>query len=386
MPVQGWLTGYELGYEEFGSGITATISVMPNMAVTDLGASGKHVLLVQLDRQAEDRGRARVYVAGPDGSLPRLVYTTTSGIKNARLSPDERYALVITVDHVEEERGRMAAVLVDLESDVPPRTLAENDAMVYFGDTWMHVDQAMGVSATFLRQGYFKNKLLIATIDWDASSRRYATNISLIDPEHPNWTKSVARIPAEGQMGWGLPIFEQRDSNALVIHADYDDNPYLPGKPVTSALSIVQFAPRQAPWTYIPVQPLSYERVYLASPQKSGYRPGFSNFMVAGKHLIYSANTAYGSDFTTTFYRVPLLELGKTDPERTEVFSVTRHGGNYAGPSVAMGAGMFAYVDEGNALHARTYDGAVDVVLERGVQFLRSDGDVGYSFFTSWLR
>lgn len=387
MPVQGWPEGFELGYEEYGSGITSTVSITRNMVVTDLGASGKHVLIAQLDREAEDRGRVRLFVAGPDGSQPRLVYTTTSGIKNARFSPDERYAVVITVDHIEERRGRMAAVLVDLQSGAPPRTLVENDAMVYFGDTWMHVDEAMGVSATFLHKGYFKNKLLVATALWDWTTKGYATDIVLIDPEQPNWTKSIARLPVEGQSGRGVPIFEHGDGNRLVIHSSYYDSPYLPRTPVTSSLSIVQFEPRQVPYTFIPVQPLSYEHVYLAPPQNSGYRPNFSNFVVRGNDLIYSADTAYNTNFTSTFYSMPLLELGKKEPERTEVFSFTRTGNTGPLPSVVLGPGMFAYVDENNALHARTYDGSVDVVLERGVRFLRSDTSYySFSYYTAWLR
>ena len=387
MPVQGWPEGFELGYEEYDSGITATLSIAHNMVVTDLGATGKHVLIAQLDREAEDRGRARLYVAGPDGSQPRLVYTTTSGIKNARFSPDERYVLVITVDHIEEERGRMAAVLVDLQSDAPPRTVAENDAVVYFGDTWMHVDEAMGVGATFLYKGYFKNKLLVATTLWDWAAGGYATDINLIDLEQPNWTKSIAHLPSNGQSGRGVPIFEHGDGNALVIHSSYYDGSYLPGTPVTSSLSIARFEPKQVPYTYLPVQPLSYYHVYLAPPQDSGYRPRFSNFAVRGKDLIYSADTAYDTDFTSTVYSVPVFELGRKEPERKEVFSFTRSRGNGPLPSVVMGPGMLAYVDEGKALHARTYDGGVDVVLERGVQFLRSESSYySYSYFSAWLR
>jgi hypothetical protein len=133
------------------------------------------------------------------------------------------------------------------------------------------------------------------------------------------------------------------------------------------------------------VQPLSYERVFLASPQDSGYRPNFSNFMVRGKDLIYSVDTAYNTVFTSTFYSVPTFELGKKEPERKEVLSFTRLGDNGARPSVVMGPGMFAYVDESNALHARTYDGGVDVVLERGVRFLRSESNY-YSYYSAWLR
>ena len=385
MPVQGFPEGFELGYEEYGSGITSTLRIAHNMAVTDLGATGKHMLVAQLDREAEDRGRVRLYVAGPDGSQPRLVYTTTSGIKNARFSPDERYVLVITVDHIEEERGRMAAVLVDLQSDAPPRTLVENDAVVYFGDTWMHVDQAMGVSASFLYKGYFKNKLLVASTLWDAAARGYATDIRLIDLEQPNWTIGIAHLPSDGQSGSGVPIFEHGDGNALVIHSSSYGRSYLPRTPVTTSLSIARFEPSQVPYTYLPVQPLSYERVFLASPQDSGYRPNFSNFMVRGKDLIYSVDTAYNTVFTSTFYSVPTFELGKKEPERKEVLSFTRLGDNGARPSVVMGPGMFAYVDESNALHARTYDGGVDVVLERGVRFLRSESNY-YSYYSAWLR
>jgi hypothetical protein len=387
MPLQGWPEGFELGYEEYGSGITSTISITHNMVVTALGATGKHILIAQLDREAEDRGRVRLYVAGPDGSQPRLVYTTTSGIKNAGFSPDERYVLVITVDHIEEKRGRMAAVLVDLESDAPPRTLAENDAVVYFGDTWMHVDEAMGVSATFLYKGYFKNKLLVATTLWDSTARAYATDVIFVDPEQPNWAKGIAHLPTDGQSGRGVPIFEHGDGNTLVIHSNYYDSPYLPRTPITSSLSIVRFEPRQVPYTFIPVQPLSYQRVYLAPPQNSGYRPDFSNFVVRGKDLIYSANTAYNTDFTSTFYSVPVFELGKKEPERTEVLSFTRSRNNGLLPSVVRGPGMLAYVDEGNTLHALTYDGSVDVVLERGVRFLRSEGSYySFSYYSAWLR
>lgn len=384
MPAEGWLPGYEIDYEAYGSSLTSTISIAPNMVVTDLGAKGRHVLLAELDRLAPDRGRARLYLAGPDGSQPRLVYTTTSAIKNARISPDERYALVITVDHIEEARGVMAVVLLDLEGKAPPRTLVENSDVVYASDTWQHINETLGVSATFLYRGYFSSKVLFAVTSWDFHAQRYVTNVKMIDLEHPDWSLSVAQMPAEGQRGRGLRVYEQADGKALVIYANADRTPYLPGTPVTSTLSIIKYAERQAPYTYVPVQVVDSPYAFLAPPQRSGLRPNFSSFMVAGERLVYRADSVYYSDYTTTLYNLPLSELGKKEPTRTAVFSATWTTNGAPPQSCIAVPSMFVYTDEGNVLHARTYDGDIDVVLERGVSFLRSNSNSSY--YLSWLR
>jgi hypothetical protein len=384
MPAEGWLPGYEIDYEAYGSSLTSTISIAPNMVVTDLGAKGKHVLFAELDRLAPDRGRARLYLAGPDGSQPQLVYTTTSAIKSARLSPDERYALVITVDHIEEARGVMAVVLLDLEGKAPPRTLAENNDVVYARDTWQHVNETLGVSATFLYKGYFASKVLVAVTSWDFNTQRYVINVKMIDLEHPDWSLSVAQMPAEGQRGMGLRVHEQADGKALVIYANADPTPYFAGRPVTSTLSIIQFAERQAPYTYVPVQAVDYPSTFLAPPHRSGRRPDFLSFMLAGKRLVYGVDSLYYSDHTTTFYNVPLSELGKQEPARTTVFSATWAANGGPPLSWIAAPAMFVYTDEGNVLHARTYDGDIDVVLERGVRFLRSNSS--FSYYLSWLR
>ncbi|MEA2572826.1 MAG: hypothetical protein QOH93_124, partial [Chloroflexia bacterium] len=176
-----------------------------------------------------------------------------------------------------------------------------------------------------------------------------------------------------------MPVYEQADGNWLVI-------PTLPRlsnmnsqEPVTVSLSIVQYDIALAQWTYVPARPTTYKEVVLSRDRTIGSRPNLSGFILVGDRLIYEAFFFNPEEFTSIFYSVPLADLNKKEPALTEVFKVTQAPERHA-PTQSWfpGPNMFVYTDEQHALHARTYDGAIDLVLERGVDFVESDWYYGY--------
>lgn len=372
LQLQGLFGKSEIAYEAHGSNITSTISIAPNMGLVGFGEEGKHVLLAEFDPQAPGLGALKLYAAGPDGSQARLVYTTTGTIRSARLSPDERYVLLTIVEHITEGSGKMAAVLVDLESNAQTRTLVTADARVSRTQSAMFVNGESGLSAAFLRRGYFANKIAVTI-----NSVGQGTEIRLIDPNHPEWSRTLARAPVEGNASRPtyIPIYQQADGKALVINMSSGvESTFVTRGPITVSLAIVQVDPPLAQWTYLPVRATTYKGVVLTQEGKLDYRRDFAIMQVAGDRLVYGARFIDVSGYTTTFYSVPLADLGKKEPSLTEVFSVTRSE-NRPPPYTSWMAGenMFVYTDEQHALHVRTYDGALDLVLERGVSFLRNE-------------
>ncbi|MDQ3706283.1 MAG: hypothetical protein M3437_13930 [Chloroflexota bacterium] len=371
LPIEGSIAGYEVDYEAYGSGLTSTVRIAPNMAVVDFGAQTGQLLLARFDPEAPETGGLELFIAGPDGSRPRLIYTTTGTIKTARFSPDGRYVLITTLEHIEGVNGKMTAVLLDLEGDAEPRMLVEVAVAVSLSGSRMTWDESSGLRAVFLHSGHFANNVLLTI-----NNRKSGSEIKLIDPEHPDWSRTLAAAHNTGSVY--TPVFmhayEQPDGDSLVIYSAPRS-----GIDASATLSIARYDIALAQWTYVPVRVETYEQVILSPERRPDNAPGFTSFMVVEDRLFYAAYSYNRNEWTTIFYSVPLADLGKKAPALTEVFQRTRSPeSRSASSSWTPGPNLFVYTDEQHALHVRTYDGAIDLVLERGVEFVLSNWSYGY--------
>lgn len=378
LPVEGALAGYEVAYEAYGSGLTSTIGIAPNMAIVDFATQSDQLLLARFDPEAPTTGGLELYIAGPDGSRPRLIYTTTNSIRTAFFSPDGRYLLVTSLEHIEGVNGKMAAVLLDVMGEAEPRTLIEVAVTVRVNGTRTNWDESSGLRATFLRRGHFANKVLVTVSNPNSDSE-----IKLIDPEHPDWSRTLAVARNKGNIYTPVYMhpYEQADGNSLVIYtvprSRVDSS--VAGKPITGTLSIAHYDIALAQWTYVPVRVEAYEEAILSPERQPDNARDFTHFMVVGDRLVYGAFFFNRDEFITIFYSVPLTDLNKKEPALTEVFKTTRSPNNQPySESWLLGPNMFIYTDEQQALHVRTYDGAIYLVLERGVEFVRSSWFYGY--------
>ena len=378
LPIEGALAGYEVAYEAYGSGLTSTIGIAPNMAIVDFAAQSEQLLLARFDPEAPTTGGLELFMAGPDGSQPRLIYTTTNSIRTARLSPDGQYVLITSLEHIEGVNGKMVAVLLDVMGEAEPRTLVEAAVTVRINGTRVIWDQSSGMRAIFLRRGHFANKVLVTINNRDSGSE-----VKLIDPEHPDWSRTLAVAHNKGNVYTPVSMqpYEHPDGNSLVIYTAPKSamDGSVTGKPITGTLAIAQYDIALAQWTYVPVRVTTYEQAILSPERKPDNTRDFTSFMVVGDRLFYAAYSYNRNEFTTIFYSVPLADLGKKEPALTEVLERTQSAeSRYVPQSWAPGPNMFIYTDEQHALHVRTYDGAIDLVLERGVEFVRSNWFYGY--------
>jgi hypothetical protein len=83
---------------------------------------------------------------------------------------------------------------------------------------------------------------------------------------------------------------------------------------------------------------------------------------------------------TIALYSLPLEQISSNRVRSTQIYGQTISSNWFA--QFAFGRGLFAYLDSGE-LHARTYDGKTDVLLERGVQALY---ETNYYDNWTWLR
>jgi hypothetical protein len=373
LPLFGMFAGSEVAYEAYGSGITSTINVPYNTVLLDFGVDAGHLLLARFDPDAPGTGGLELFASGPDGTQLRLIYTTTNSITNARFSSDERYVLVTTIENTEGGNGKMAVVLLDLEGNEEPITLIEAAAKVTKTKTSLNWNESTGLSAYFLRRGHFANKVLVTI-----SNPSTGTEVKLIDPEHPPWSRTVAQVPTTS---FYMQTYEQPDGNSLVIYASPKEFVSSPGsgEPFTGTLSIAKYDVALAQWTYVPVRVTTYKEAVLTPGLKAEYSPNFSSFTLVGDRLVYAAYLFSSKTYTTTFYSVPVDDLDSKQPALTELFQVVQLPQvRFTYESWFPGPNMFVYTDEQHALHARTYDGVIDLVLERGVEFVRSNWLFGY--------
>ncbi|MDQ3929309.1 MAG: hypothetical protein M3328_09195, partial [Chloroflexota bacterium] len=373
LPLQGMFAGNELAYQGYGSSITSTIDIAPNMAVADFGTKAGYLLTAEFDPKAPGTGGLKLYVTAPDGTQRRLVFTTTDSIRTARFSADDRYVIITTVQHTEGGNGKMAAVLLDLEQETEPRTLVETAVRVTRTGTSLILTGSSELGTYFLRRGHFANYVLVTITDSNSGSE-----VKLFNPAHPEWSRTIAQVPTATVY---MPTYEQPDGNTLITYASPREgmNTLVAGRPITGTLSIAQYDVALAQWTYVPVRVTTHEGVVLSPERKSEYGSDFTSFMLVGDRLAYGAFFFNPIEYSTIFYSMPLADLDKEQPAITELFKVAQSPETrFTYQSWFPGPSLFVYTDEQHALHVRTYDGAIDLVLERGVEFVRSNWFYGY--------
>ncbi|MDQ5824725.1 MAG: hypothetical protein M3441_11030 [Chloroflexota bacterium] len=378
LPIEGSIAGYEVTYEAYGSGVTSTVSIAPNMAIVDFGPRTEQLLLVRFDPEAPETGGLELFISGPDGSQRRLIYTTTHSVRTAQFSPDERHILITTLEHIEGINGKMAAAMLDLEGDAEPRTLFETAVPVSISGSRLIWDQSWGLRANFLRRGHFANKVLVTI-----NNRASGTEVKLIDPDHPDWSRTLAVAHNKGNVYTPVYMqpYEHPDGNSLVIYTVPRSHldPSISDRPITGSLSIAEYDIALAQWTYVPVRVDAFQEAILSPARQPDVSRYFTHFMVIEDRLVYRAYFYSEDDLTTIFYSVPLGDLHNKEPALTELFRSTQLANNQPFPERWLyGPDMFIYTDEQHALHVGTYDGAIDLVLEQGVEFVRSNWSYGY--------
>jgi hypothetical protein len=197
--MQGAWPNFDLVYQEFGSGVVQPVRLPgPNGTVVALSAGGDRMLVAERMPGVAGRTVSNLYLCGPDGSAPRLLFTQDGGFINAQLSPAGDYTLLHTYTALGAGSERHAIILLRLDPQAVPRILATGTA----------TRPTVSVGATFIADGVFAGHALVAT--WGDSSR-----ISLFNPAVPD--KALISTEVAGQPRFNAYATAQGSGGGVII-------------------------------------------------------------------------------------------------------------------------------------------------------------------------
>ncbi len=321
---------------------------------------------------ADNKSSTELYLAGADGSHPRLVFSTTGTLASALLSPDDRHALVVASEAPANLAGSLAvsAILLTLDGSIPPRTLQRislDEASAAYNIP-SPLAGRLSLSGVFLENGVFKNKLLLS---WSEGSPVTGIRIRLLDVANPDNILTEADMPDE-QIGV-LPVVESPDGRSLLLYEQDAAPTPVAGKPLTVYLEVLQAETGTGK-----VKANGYNIPLPPANASSDSTPYFMNPTVRGSNLIYSVETFTTMPETTSAYSLPLADPsdqnsdGRGAAQPLQLFShiwpATQSIGDTGPEPVGVpGPGAYASTDSSGTLHAHLYDAAGDISLEPGV-------------------
>jgi Tfp pilus assembly protein PilE len=346
--IRSGYSGYYLYYQAFDSPRVVPVTWSgPEQMVMDLGQDGRHFLLAVATTDQAGNPINRLYLAdaamgghgdnNPDNLKAHLLYTFDGGFQTARLSPDNRYVLVVTFSpHIGQMRETHSAVLIDTQSTGQPLVITRR--------TTNDLGRAgfPAVSADFLTKGPLAGKAIIG--EWGSNR----SSIILLDPARPQLY--LTRVLAKGgpfQRVWAME-YEDRPGVVLAWQNGLDGTaPYEPNITVVE-VTANQFASRSA------AIPLETGSVLVGTWLRDGY--------LLYRTRAYSSGPDPGS---YTLYSVPLSELDSSNLTPTPIYEARASRGSSPVPARAFNIGpkMLVYT-LGTEVHARTYDGSVDLSLD----------------------
>jgi hypothetical protein len=362
----------------------------PEWMVADIPASGERILLLELREpggrhpgEATPANPNRLYVANPDATDPRAVYTFTGQLRAVQISPDARHALLRIDDplfdgNAQSNLVRQSVVLVSLEDGEDTILLQRPLPASLLGQSEVPI-----MGGSFVARGPLAGKVVL--MDWRRRDlngpRNRAGNpfslLSIIDPDRPRVTPIVLRIDGE-PFTHGNPVAlvvtEQNHGPAaqtlLVRPVQWGGS-----VPMTNTMTVATVV------TDLPASPhegLSLDVSYTVARLPLDKQEIIQGMRMRGDNLVYNTVDFAGHAGSVVPYAVrsvPLSDLsgGQVSPveayrgtEPSETFSPYR-------ASWVAGDNWLAYVKDGE-LHARSYLGDADVVVEDGVTNLYTFG------------
>jgi hypothetical protein len=364
--VDGGFPGYEFGYQPLGDNPSVIPPPArglnlpgPDWVVIDLFSDSGKILLAQVAASDAVSATSRLYVANADGTNPQLAYSFTGQLRSAQLSPDARYILMTTDGPFRNNLfGRQTVYLLDLAAGGRNGLAAK---ILTPGRVWQH-EPWMG--GAFLRSGPDAGKILLG--EWDSEYMTFA----IVDPARPD--ERPFKITFEGNpFGTGNPLglmWEGHESDGLLL---VWPNAWRGPSTGGNKMNIIRIKDT-GDWYSLSELPLeSKERVAGA--------------WVRGSSLVYGSTGRASEHAANAVYGLPLSALDAQNLKPTLVYTGTvldPGDPTLRASSWSTGPGMLAYSD-GRNLHARTYDGKVDLLLENGVT-----GFYAFSVYDRmhWLR
>jgi hypothetical protein len=285
---------------------------------------------------APSMARTRFYLAAADGSHPRLVDDLAGWPGSTEISPDGRFLLLTMYRPLTGNRGLGTTLLLDLTGQIPTRPLAQMP---------LDLDHQRPIGgAAFIREGPRQGQVLIVGDDpRDPQLRIYDPGGRNLDP--------LVQVPSAPDLSEITSLQAGPDGALLISVAD---SSYIGG----GRAGLLAYLDPQERLTIIHPSPAG--DLYLS---QAWLRPGRLVYEVQDRGLESEAHYAV--------YSLALDHLGATDPAPTEIYRGTISTQEWNEPTTTLtswriGPGAIAYVTKSGELHARSFDGTVDVVLESG--------------------
>lgn len=359
----------EMAYQPYTGGPAATVQIPPSTEIAggetivsiDPG-SNKYLLAEWMGADSfgvSAETTVNLYLCAMGENTRQLVYTHKGGgLQSAELSPSGRFVVVHTYTRLASpDSEEQTTVLVDLQDGSRTATLLTMTVARGASSAPLPV-----MTSTFVRRGALTESLVLA-LHLPAT-----THIQLLDPMHdPNTVNSLRTdVRIEGTTYKNWEVTGQSAAGVLVIGQEAN----VESTPVTNTLSLIRISPDGRQETH--------------NIQVSAFS-GITDAFVEGDGIMWT-NYEYVS---AAEMRRPVRSLyslkGSNTDEAVRLFTTDGIEGTYLrpDPSFRLGDKLLAYTD-GDELHARTYDGKLDMVLERGVPTVIEDAHG--SFYTDHLK
>jgi hypothetical protein len=356
------LNGTSSLYENYTTSLTSTITMkLPrtiaqpfnHATIMDFDSSGSRYLLARSQPDSLDSSiLVTIFYLGQAGGDLRTIYTwkpSGGGIYSAQFSPDGRYVLINGYLPWEAASRFEEAQLIDLQGDLTPRMLTPTTVELTSNLPPTPPTDSNWLSATFLKDGPFKGKVLIAAYD---GKQHY---LRVIDP---------------AQTGELIPLVDLQvpSANPIVwtVHPGNDD---------ISLVSGQEIVPTDYPLVEVPLWFIALSRngSSTVTRLRTLVNTNLDYAMLAGDRLAYSTyeRGQNGRD-TRSVFSFPISRLGVEGENAWTMFTQADSASGqdvFAFGDYSLGPTLLAYVSD-NDLHARLYDGSVDVVLEHHVTYL----------------
>ena len=334
--------------------------------VMDLMPGGEYALLAEMTRADEGGMTSSLYLVNANGTDRRLLYTYNGSFRTARFSADGEYVLFTAYgptfrrynsdyDGTNEKfrySERQAVVLLSRANDWQPQVLAQKVART--NPPASNAPPPLAVDAAFLHPSAFGVRVLVA--NWGTSS----STITLLHPATGD--EVTIKASASGGPVWEAWVSEmgsyEGDDVILAAWQQQSQSSYQP-QPQLGNIVFSRLSPYE-PSVSLQTRPGRGRHLWDAS--------------IRDDHLVYITRsgmrrTEHGSSFSV--YALPLSDLDSGHATHVPLHAVDLPNGlafPFAAPW-SLGPEMFAYASSGR-LHARTYDGQIDVPLEHGVTAL----------------
>jgi hypothetical protein len=201
------------------------------------------------------------------------------------------------------------------------------------------------MTATFIESGAYAGKVLAAVFNYDH------THLRLYDPEQPEEPLLDVEVPTSNGLSWSIA---RSDDSGLVVSGvlPWYSPPY--GREDTQTVPVVEISPRgHVTQTGVLVDKYVYPHGVDLAPD---------HLAVAG---VMSAEDTH----IWMVYSTPAAGLGQPSvrPEVLYTQYVPGSSGLTEPGPVNVGGGLLTYVED-DTLRVRTYDGAIDSVLDEGIR------------------